>query len=137
MEGTVLCLDGILHLDFAIRSSPVLVSNQSSLLGNYSDVEGSVPVLHKEGGSKMNPYVWVNQKYDWVIANKKAFWAEIAVYVTFGSIVVTAFGHLIPEFWLKVQFFSIMGFWVSFALIRIFWLFGAPRRCANEPFKEP
>ena len=84
----------------------------------------------------MNPYVWFNKKYDWMLANKKVFWVEILVYLSFGSVVVTAYKSLLPTFWLEVLFFSVLGFWGFFAVIRVLWLFTLLGHAKNDPFGE-
>lgn len=83
----------------------------------------------------MNPYVWVNEKYDWMQRNNKVLWVELLVYASFGSVVVCAYKSLLPESWLCVLFFSVMGFWVAFSLVRLSWLFVLRRRNLNAPFE--
>ena len=82
-----------------------------------------------------NPYIWLNELWDKNLSTRKKVGPiEWLFYLTVGSVVVCAYKSLLPQFWLCVLFFSVLGFWVAFSAIRVAWLFYQRHQILNKPF---
>ena len=83
----------------------------------------------------MKWFIKLNERLDkYLSTRKKVGLLEWLFYLSFGSIVVCAYKSLLPEFWLCVLFFSVMGFWFAFSAIRVAWLFYQRHQILNKPF---
>lgn len=83
----------------------------------------------------MKLFVKLNERLDkYLSTRKKVGLMEWLFYLTFGSVVVCSYKKLLPEFWLCVLFFSVLGFWVAFSAIRVSWLFYQRHQILNKPF---